>query len=432
MNKLIYFFTVLFFLNNCSFNESSSLWKNKKNNLEKNKNITKIFDKKNKTASELNENLKLDFSKLETNNFTLDNKNNLGSQTYKGELNKIGNYKFSKLIDINHLNFTPVFLKDGIVFFDNKGSIIRYNKSQKIVWKKNHYLKNEKKLNPKINIIQHNQNLLVADSIAKYYSINLNTGDINWSKNSNYPFNSEIKIINNKMFVVDYKNVLRCYKIEDGSECWNLSTQDSFTISDTKFSIIIDNDFIIFSNSIGDVTAVDNGTGLIIWQLPTQRSSIINESYDFKVSKLVSDGNSIFFSNNRNEFYSIDLKTGTINWKNEINSNIKPIIIGNLIFTISNQGYLFVIEKAKGNIIRITDLYKIYKEKHRKNLSPEGFVIGNKKLYLTNSDGSMIIVDLSLGNIIKTQKISGSVISEPYIYNNNLYVVKNGSIIQFN
>ena len=178
--------------------------------------------------------------------------------------------------------------------------------------------------------------------------------------------------------------------------------------------------------------AVDNGTGLIIWQLPTQRSSIINESYDFKVSKLVSDGNSIFFSNNRNEFYSIDLKTGTINWKNEINSNIKPIIIGNLIFTISNQGYLFVIEKAKGNIIRITDLYKIYKEKHRKNLSPEGFVIGNKKLYLTNSDGSMIIVDLSLGNIIKTQKISGSVISEPYIYNNNLYVVKNGSIIQFN
>ena len=88
------------------------------------------------------------------------------------------------------------------------------------------------------------------------------------------------------------------------------------------------------------------------WQLPTQSSNIINETYNFKISKLVSDGKSIFFSNNKNEFYSIDVKTGVTNWINEINSNLTPIIIGNLIFTVSNEGYLYVIEKNKGNIIR--------------------------------------------------------------------------------
>ena len=51
---------------------------------------------------------------------------------------------------------------------------------------------------------------------------------------------------------------------------------------------------------------------------------------------------SIFFSNNKNEFYSIDIKTGVTNWINEINSNLTPIIIGNLIFTVSNEGYLYV------------------------------------------------------------------------------------------
>ena len=30
---------------------------------------------------------------------------------------------------------------------------------------------------------------------------------------------------------------------------------------------------------------------------------MINESYNFKVSKLVSDGKSIYFSNNKDEFY---------------------------------------------------------------------------------------------------------------------------------
>ena len=47
--------------------------------------------------------------------------------------------------------------------------------------------------------------------------------------------------------------------------------RDSFTISDSKFSYIVNN-LVIFSNSIGDITAVDIETGLITWQLPTQSS----------------------------------------------------------------------------------------------------------------------------------------------------------------
>ena len=255
---------------------------------------------------------------------------------------------------------------------------------------------------------------------------------MNWSKNNTYPFNSDIKSYKNKIFVVDYKNTLRCYKIEDGSECWNLQTEDSFTISNAKYSLIIINEMVVFSNSIGDITAVDIETGLITWQLPTQSSSIINETYNFKISKLVSDGKSIFFSNNKNEFYSVDVKTGVVNWINNLNSNITPIITGNLIFSVSNDGYLYVIEKNKGNILRITDLFNNYKTKKRKDIQPVGFVIGNTNLYLTNSDGKIIIADLSEGKVLNVEKVSGDIVSEPFIFNNNLYVVRNGSIVQYN
>jgi outer membrane protein assembly factor BamB len=300
------------------------------------------------------------------------------------------------------------------------------------LWKKNHYSKPEKKLRPKLDFVQDGENLLITDSIAKYYSVNINSGELNWSKNNIYPFNSDIKKHKNKIFVIDYKNTLRCFNISDGNECWNLKTEDSFTISNSKFSLIVINDKVIFSNSIGDITAVDIETGVIIWQLPTQSSSIINETYNFKISELVSDGNSIIFSNNKNEFHSIDVKTGTINWINEINSNITPIITGNLIFTVSNEGYLIVIEKNKGNIIRVTDLFNNYKLKKRKNIKPVGFAIGNTNLYLTNSDGKMIIVDLSLGNVVNIEKISGDFVSKPFIVNENLFVIRNGSIVQYN
>ena len=431
MNRLLIFIISLFFLNNCSLNENSSIWKKKKDNSIDPKNIKKIFSKK-KIITQFNQELKLDLANVKINNKIVDNQNNYGFQNYSGSINKVGNYKFSKLDDVNELNFKPVFLNDGLIFFDKKGSIIRYDNNQKVLWKKNHYSKLEKKLKPKLNFVLVDQNLLITDSISKYYSINVNSGELIWSKNNIYPFNSEIKRSKNKIFVVDYKNTLRCYNINDGSECWSLPTEDSFTISSSNFSLIIDGELIIFTNSIGDVTAVDIDSGLITWQLPTQSSSIINETYNFKVSKLVSDNESIYFSNNKNEFYSIDVKTGTTNWINEINSNLTPIISGNLIFTVSNEGYLHVIEKNNGNIIRISDLYLDYKIKKRKNVKPIGFAIGDKKLYLTNTDGKMIIVDLNLGKVIGVEKIAGNFTSRPFIFNQSLFVIRNGSIIQYN
>jgi len=432
VNRLIVLILSIFFLNQCSFNKNSPIWEDEKKEIETKANLKNVFLKEKKITTELNQDLKLDLKNIKINNVIVDNKNNYGAQDYNGLINKIGGYKFSKLEDVNKLDFKPVFLSDGLIFFDNKGTIIRYNSKQKILWKKNYYSKAEKKLSPKLNFALDGENLLIIDSIAKYYSINITSGELNWSKNNTYPFNSGIKKDKNKFFAIDYKNTLRCYYIADGSECWNLQTEDSFTISNSKFSLIIIGDVVVFSNSIGDITAVDIETGLIVWQLPTQSNNMINETYNFKISKLVSDGNSIFFSNNKNEFYSVDVKTGTINWINEINSNITPIISGNLVFTISNDGYLHIVEKNKGNIIKINDLYLNYKLKDRKEVKPVGFAIGNTKLYLTNSDGKIIIVDLTLGNVTRIEKIAGDFVSRPFIYNQNLFIIKNGSIVQYN
>ena len=432
MNRLLLIFIAIFLLNNCSFNENSRLWKDKEQPLENQENVTQIFAEEQSVSLELNPDISLDLSNIKSSNKIVDNQNNFGPLSYNGTLQKNGNFKFSKLENLDQFNLKPAFLNEGIIFFDNKGSVLRFNDEQKIIWKNNFYSKSEKKLKPKLNFAINNEDLIVVDNIAKYFSINLNSGKLNWIKNNSYPFNSDIKIFKDKFFAIDYKNTLRCFKIMDGSECWNLQTEDSFTISNSKFSLIILDDKVIFNNSIGDITAVDIKTGLIAWQLPTQSSSIINETYNFKMSKLVSDGDAIFFSNNKNEFYSIDVKTGTTNWINKINSNLTPILTKDLIFTVSNEGFLFTIQKSTGNIIRINYLYKDYKEKKRKELKPIGFVIGNTNIYISNNDGKLIVADLSNGKVNFIEKIGGDTISEPFIVNQNLYVIKSGSIVRYN
>ncbi len=432
MNKVFVLILIPFFLYSCSLNSNSKIWNKEQNKLEKSKDFKKIDFEEKKEVTELNSSIKINFSNIQLNENSLNDQNNFGSLKYLGMLEKVGSFKFSKFKDINNLNFKPLFLENGLVFFDKKGSIIRYDENSKIIWKKNYYSKSEKKLSPKLSFYKEKENIYIIDTIGKIYSIDILNGDLNWKNNNNYPFNSEIKISQEKLFAVDYNNILRCFNKKDGSQCWKYQTETSLTLSNTKYSIILYKNNVIFSNSLGDVTSIDISSGTVNWQIPTQSNLILNQSYNFKNSRLVGDDNSIYFSNNQNQFYSIDIKNGFVNWMNQINSSLTPILIQDTIFTISDEGYLYTLQKKEGNIIRINDIYEIYKPKERKKIKPIGFKIGNEKLYLTNNDGKILVVDLSTGKVVKTQKISRETISKPFINNENLYIIKNGSIIKFN
>ena len=148
-----------------------------------------------------------------------------------------------------------------------------------------------------------------------------------------------------------------------------------------KIINVIVNVILYFNNSIGDISAVDIRKGELLWQLPTQSSLIYESAFSLETSDIITDKKSIFFSNNKNQLFSIDLATGSFNWENKINSNLRPSLIGNYLFTVSLEGYLIVIDKNNGNIIRVTDIFKNFKTKKRKEIRPSGFVIGLKNLY---------------------------------------------------
>ena len=432
MSKLSLLILILLFINNCSINEKKKFFGKEKSNVKEIKNVKTILTKQIKKEQEFNFSLQIKISDGKFNKNFNNNQNNIGEVSYEGGLEKIGNYKFSKFNDFEYIDAQPIFYKEHVIFYDDKGTIILYDQNQKIIWKKNIYNKNEKKLKPRLNFARHKNILIVIDDVAKYYALNIETGDIIWSKNNSVPFNSEIKIKDDFFYAVDYKNILRSISIKDGSEFWNLKTEESLTKSNTKTSIAIKNKNIYFNNSIGDITAVDLKSGQLVWQLPTQSSSINKNAFQLSNSKLVISENSILFSNNKSEFYSIDTTTGLINWKNEISSDLRPVVVSKFIITVSDKGYLYIIDKKTGNIIRTNDLHQNYKIKKRKNVFTTGFLVARNKIYLTNDDGKLIIADLNTGNIINIKKISSEKILQPYINNNNLFLIKNGSIIKFN
>ncbi|MDA9158355.1 PQQ-like beta-propeller repeat protein [Candidatus Pelagibacter ubique] len=432
MNKVLLSVLILLILNNCSASKKVGFWNKDDKNQQQIENNKTILTKQIRLEEEFNSNLYVKISNGKLNQNSLNDQNDTGELTYEGVLEKIGKYNFSKFNDFDFISPSPLFYNNNLVFYDNKGEITLYDENQKTLWKNNFYNKSEKKIKPRLNFALKDDILIVTDDVAKYYAINIDTGELLWIKTNIVPFNSNIKIKNDVFYVVDYKNILRSISIKDGSEIWNLKTEESLTKSNTKISIALDDKNIYFNNSIGDITAVNIKSGQLVWQLPTQNNNISQNAFQLSNSELVINENTIFFSNNKNEFYSIDSATGLINWKTEISSDLKPVVIGKLIITISEKGYLYIIDKKSGNIIRINDLYKNYKDKKRNQITPTGFFVALNKIYLTNSDGKLIIVNSNDGNILNVVKVSGGKILQPFINKNNLFLISNGSIIKFN
>ncbi len=432
MNKILLLVGIFLFFNNCSLYKSNTILEKKKTNVQKIENTRTVLTEQKIGEQEFNQELNIEVSHFKYSANFNNNQNNTGELRYQGLLKKIGKYKYSKFNNFEYIQLKPIFYDKNIIFFDNKGAIIFYDQDQKIKWKKNFYNKSEKKAKPRLNLAIQNNILIVTDNIAKYYAVDLITGEIVWTKNNDVPFNSDIKIINDIFFTVDYKNILRAISIKDGSILWKLKTDESLTKSNTKLSVVIDNENVYFNNTIGDITAVNIKSGKLLWQLPTQNNTTSENAFRLSGSKLVINNNSVLFSNNKNEFYSIDKKIGLINWKNKITSILRPVVIEKLIVTISNNGYLYIIDKKSGNIIRITDLYKEYDDSKRNKVFPTGFIVAKNKIYLANDDGRLIVAELNTGKISSIIKIDGSRISQPHVYEDNLFLTINGSIIRFN
>ena len=433
MNNILKLLLLLFFISGCSLKDTTGFWTNENEIRKVESNFKPLFKNEERLLKEFNKDfkIKLDASLLKNDNSTSLN-NHDGYTRYKGNLKKISKYNFSKIKDYNKLEPDLIFHDNGIIFFDNSGNILNFDNNSKLIWKKNIYLKNEKKIKPLLSMQNNKNYLIIADNLSKYYALNIKNGEIIWSKSHQSPFNSQIKIYKDKFFILDLNNNLICFSLKDGSKIWNFNTEKPFINPLKKLSIVIVKDQVIFNNSIGDITAVNFNRGELLWQLPTQSSAVYESAFSLETSEIITDGKTLFFSNNNNVFYSVDLNTGNINWKQNISSSVKPAVIGDLLFTISDNGYLFLIDKNRGNIVRINDIFKNFKPKVKKNLMPTGFILDTNNLYVSTNFGKLLIISIENGSTKEILKIGKGKLSRPFVKNQNLFLIKDNAIIKLN
>ncbi len=440
MNKIFIFFLILslsIIIFGCSFDKKTGIWNNKKKREIVNAKLIKLSHKQNELQSEINPELIINFdSKIEKNDkWTMSGLNNSNLSyhlRFDGQTNKFSKYKFEK-IQNNSIKENPLIIgKNYFITVDAKGTIIKFSNSKRLVWNKNIYKKKEKKKINKVSLALFEDKIYAIDNLGKYYALNVDTGKIIWINNHKVSFNSQIKVYENKIFAIDNDNIINCFSTIDGKKIWEFKTNPTFIKTNKKLSIAVTLDSVLFSNTAGDIAKLNLNTGELIWFMPTQNTLLRHETNFLETSDLVLSKKNLFFSNNFSNLFSLNSSSGIINWILNVSSNLRPIIIDNYLFTISQEGYLVVIDSTKGEIIRANYIFDKFKLKEKKKLFAQGFLVASNKAYITTNLGYLIICSIKTGKVERVSKIGNFQLSEPFISNNKLYILSNKSVLVFN
>ena len=430
MNKIIYLIIFFFILNNCSFDNKTGIWTGsdkiakKKNNTDQN--LEYVFKKQNSILKEVdlspNRNLNFDEPNLYlTWNQSFQNQaNNASNVSFLND----GNYKKFSKISKATVNKNILVQDDKLFFSDYKGNIGIFSLSQnKIIYNFNFYKKKFKRTKKDIKLIIKNDYIIAADNFGYVYSIDFKKNKLRWAKNFLVPFRSNLKIVENILFLSDEKNQIILINIENGKKIEEIYTQPSKTVSNFESNLAIDkNNNLLFLSTDGS-----------LYSLNLINKKVINWIQNFKPENdIVFDGNPIVISDDKilistkNNIFLLSLN-GTIIWNKKINSTVAPIISGDTIFTIDNNNYLVLINKVSGEILFSQDINLIFIRDFKKNFKKKIKKINhiyfiNKKLLLISDNSYFIEIEIK-----DTLNVS-SIKKNPFSIESNIIFIKNEMI----
>ena len=249
-----------------------------------------------------------------------------------------------------------------------------------------------------------------------------------WIRNYEAAMKSNIKVFDNKIFLINQNNKILCLNTKDGSLVWNVHSIGSFIKSENLLSLAITKEGNLLAiTSSANIYKIKADSGDIIWSRNTADSLYAYATDFFTSSQIVVDDDKVIFSSGNNTFL-LNLYNGETIWKQEVSSVATPIIDGKNIFIVTENGYFVVIEKDTGEIISSTNILKILKRR-KQETKVSSFIMGSNKIYAITLNGFLISSSASSGKVESFKKIGGSNISPLAINNGKLYILTDKSKI---
>jgi len=349
------------------------------------------------------------------------NSNNLIFQSGVNLQKKINSIsgKFQKML----------FYKNKIVVIDDKSKIQFFDQNlKKIISKKIYNRKIYKKYNLKFDIAINQNILLISDNLGNIQALNSSSLKKIWSLELKVPFRSNIKIYDNKIFIMNTNSKIFSINLKKGDINWSFETTSKSLKHSNSYQISIFADKLFFTNDSAEIFCIDLKTRNVIWTLVFSSENFKKSPIIFKSSPIIIDqNNNLFVSTNYGFLYSINSNNGFLNWSKPLKSNNNLILTEKYIFS-SSSDRIKILNKETGDILFNKNISILYNK--NKNFSLEKIHIGKSNIYLFSQDGTISLIKISNLKSINFLKPAKN-FKDYIVANDHLYLLTLNSIIKF-
>ncbi|MDB9761927.1 PQQ-like beta-propeller repeat protein [Alphaproteobacteria bacterium] len=262
----------------------------------------------------------------------------------------------------NKIFAQPVGNKDFLFVLDAEGKIVCVNiKNGDIIWESDIFPDAES-INTNIDggLALSENDLIASTSYGEIIKLNSKDGSIVWKKNISAPVQGAPSIFNNFIYQMTIANELFVIDINTGNEIWRYDATLVSAVANGAASPIVDSNLVIFPSNTGELIALDAVTGSLLWSTNLVVNGAISgtlELTDIDSGPVMYKG-LIYASSLSGKFAVLDSSSGGLIWELPIKTSNNPVINGNAVFILSNDGRLINTSTNNGNIRWIANIYE--------------------------------------------------------------------------
>ena len=346
---------------------------------------------------------------------------------YEGKFQDIFKKSIGDYINKNNDSGSLLVSGEFVFFSDEKGRIYKFDiKKEKIIWELKIY---ESSLNnyPKNIALFLNSNILyAADNLGFLYSVDTETGKLIWQQNYGIPFSSHLNFHKGILYVVNQNSRLYAFNPTDGEKIWSFESLSGLIKPSRSSNISIFDDKLLFTNDVGDITAIDLNQQVIAWTRNILSQNTISNNLIFKTSNILIDKKDVFVSSNNGDLFNFNIDTGEIKWSQKLSSVQNHISTEKYIFVLTENGFIVVFNKINGTILWSLNLAKFSKDS-KTALNYYGLLLASNNLYATSSNGDIYKISANDGKYITHKKINNDLSRAPIIVDNKIFILNRSS-----
>ncbi len=278
----------------------------------------------------------------------------------------------------------------------------------------------------------HDGRVYATNGVGDVVALDAQTGNEIWRVKPAGPLRGAPTVAFNEVFVMTQDNQVFALSVEDGEIVWQRAAASGQSGVFGVAAPAAGQGTVVAGFSSGELVAYRYENGRELWSDALARTSIstqVGTLTDVDADPIIDQGR-VYALGQGGRMAAYELLTGQRIWELTLAGISTPTVVGEWVFTLTDEAQLLAIQRTSGRIRWLTQLDRWRDAEDREGpIFWTGPVLASGRLWVASSRGAVKSLDVTTGEVADFTELDDGVSLPPVVANNTLYILDNGGTI---